>query len=559
MRSAERKILLFGIDGGTFDVIRPLVNKGELPNLSALMGRGVSAELTSTIPPITAPAWSSFMTGKTPAKHGIFHFVGRVHETYAGEALSAADIKAKALWSILSEHGKRSIVVDVPFTYPPTELNGVMISGMGTPSVDHPFTYPASVREDLLRRIPGYRIEDGGLSVADVRANSTRYFDALIADVNQMTDMRTEAVLWLMKEHDWDLFMVVYVLTDRLQHVFWKFMDPTHPDHDPGLAQRYGQVILDAYRKVDRALGRILQEAGEDVTVLVFSDHGFGPMRRFFLLNNWLKKKGLLRLRRTLPWHIRLSRPPLEKILTKLGLGAIARAVPKAVRRLPVPRPWAASKTWYELVDWGRTKAYAAEGLGLNLNLRGRETEGIVDQGEEHEALLQAVTRELYLLTDPDTREPVVDTVAPRDRIYAGPYTSEAPDLLIAMKGLSYIVSCGGVRSRNIYGPAPWSGNHRFEGILIMSGPEVATGVPLKQPRIIDVAPTVLYLLGLPVPRDMDGRVLEEAVSRGILAGRPVSYAEAPEDSPPMPARPTLSAEDDARVREQLQHLGYLS
>lgn len=559
MKSPDQKVLVFGIDGGTFDVIRPLVNKGELPNLSALMGEGVSADLTSTIPPITAPAWVSFMTGKSPGKHGIFHFVGNVHGTYAGNPLSAADIKAKTLWTILSEHGKRCIVVDVPFTYPPAKVNGVMVSGMGTPSLNHSFTYPASIQRDLMQKVPGYRIEDDGISVADVRANSRRYFDALIAEVNEMMDMRTEAVLWLMKEHAWDFFMVVYVLTDRLQHVFWKFMDPTHPDHDPELAKSYGQVIFDAYRKVDAALGRILREAGEDVAVVLFSDHGFGPMRKFFLLNNWLKQKGLLKLKRSLPWRVQVSRPPLEKILTRLGLGAVARRLPPRVRQLSLPRPWRVPRTWEDFVDWSRTKAYAVDTLGLNVNLQGREPQGTVKPGGERDSLLRDIIRELYLLTDPETGERVVDTVAPKESVYTGAHVPEASDLLIGMTGLSYVVSCSGVRSQRVFGPAPWSGNHRFEGILIMRGPEVATGVPLNQPRIVDVAPTVLYFLGLPVPRDMDGRVLEEAVPGEVLTRRPPTYVEVAEHSDPMETSPTLSAEDEARVREQLQHLGYLS
>src|SRR5262245_3347328 len=362
MRTANHKVLVIGIDGGTFDVIRPLIQQGELPNLAALMTAGVSAELSSTIPPITAPAWVSFMTGKNPGKHSIFHFVGHIHRTYTGNILTAADIKAKTLWSILSEHGHRLTLINVPFTYPPMQINGVMVSGFGTPSQDHSFTYPQDLYLELQQRVGDYQIDyDDYWSKASANAEnpSLDFFDELVQSLNYMTDKRTEAVLYLMKEYPWDFFMAVYVLPDRLQHLFWKFMDPSHPDHDPQLAERYSQVISDGYRKVDEAVGRILGGVEDETTVIVLSDHGFGPLHKYFFVNTWLMQQGWLRLKRALRWRFQGTRPPVEHILRKLRLGVLNHFIPGQLGRLKVPIIKKVSKSWEELIDWSSTKAYA--------------------------------------------------------------------------------------------------------------------------------------------------------------------------------------------------------
>jgi predicted AlkP superfamily phosphohydrolase/phosphomutase len=550
------KILIIGIDGGTFDIIRPLVQQGKLPNLAALMTAGASAELSSTIPPITAPAWVSFMTGKNPGKHSVFHFIGNVHKTYSGHAVSATDIKAKTLWSILSEHGKRLVLVNVPVTYPPMKINGGMISGMGTPSEDHLFTYPPDIQYELLQRVKGYTIDSGGIS--NIREASVHSLDQLIQDLCTMTDKRTEAVLYLMEKYEWDFFMVVYILADRLQHFFWRFTDPTHPDHDPKLLQRYGHVIFEGYQKVDDAIGRILKRISGDLTVIVLSDHGFGPLHKYFLVDKWLMQQGLLKLKRTLPWRLQLTHPSIQQILSKLEMNFMAQILPEKMRQLTIPRMKRVPKSLEALIDWGKTKVYFDQ-LGLNINLQGREPQGIVKPGDEFEMLLRELTAELYQLKDPETGEVVVDAVVRKEQVYAGPYIEEAPDLLFSMKGLSYVPSLGGMSSRGIFGPPPWSGNHRFEGILIMQGAEIGRETQLKKARIIDIAPTLLYLFDIPVPRDMDGRVLEESIHPDVLAARPVTYTEFTGQDGAQEAGYLLSVEDEERVRKRLIDLGYLS
>lgn len=554
----NNKIFIFGIDGGTFDIIKPLVHRGDLPNIASLLKVGANSELASTVPPITAPAWVSFMTGKNPGKHGIFHFIGHTHDSYSGKILSASDIKAKSLWSILSEHGKKLILINIPITFPPKEINGILIPGIGTPPDAQSFTYPQGIYDELLYKIGDYKVDYWDERVFNDSNPSKELIDELIENLNYMTLKRTEAALYLTKEYQWDLCMVVYVLTDRLQHLLWGLMDERHPGHDLRLARHFKESIWDGYKKVDEAMGTILREIGDDVSVIVMSDHGFGPLYKSFFVNNWLLQKGFLKLRRTVPWRLQVTRPSVQRILSKLRLGFLTGFFPEKVNRFSVPKLKMVPKRWADLIDWTKTKVYAADTLGVSINMKGREPHGIIGQGEEFEALLQKVEEELYSLRDPETGELVVDEVARKEKVYSGQYTGEAADLLFAMKDLSYLPYPGRIDSKMLFGkPANnWSGTHRFNGILILKDPRIKRDFTLSRSSILDIAPTILYLFGLPVPKDMDGCVLGEAFFNQVLDEEPVVFSEVKNLAEGV--EEDRSAKEEEQVRKHLANLGYL-
>lgn len=555
--SRKKKILIIGIDGGTFDIIRPLVQQGDLPNIAALMKAGVSSELVSTVPPVTAPAWVSFMTGKNPGKHSIFHFFGHTHDTYPCKPLSAADIKTETLWSILSECGKQLILLNVPITYPPTKINGIMIPGIGTPPGSQNFTYPPDIYQELLREIGDYQV-DYWDDVLDGKDISPARLSNLIENLNHMTEKRTDAVLYLTKKYNWDLCMVVYVLTDRLQHLFWRFMDTSHPNHDPELAKLFGQTILDGYRKVDEAIGKILREIDDDATVIVMSDHGFGPLHKSFFINQWLIREGLLKLKTALPWRFQTTNPSIQRILTKLRLGPLTGIIPSKLLRLTVPKIGIVRKRWDEIVDWSKTKAYASDPIGIRVNLKGRESEGIVNPGEEYETLISNLEEKLYQICDPVTGEKIVDNVARKEHIYSGAYVNEAKDLLFVMKGLAYLPHPAISKSKELFGKPEnmWSGTHRFNGILIMKGPEIKPLASSLDTRITDIAPTILHLFNKSVPKDMDGSVIEKAFYPDYMEANPVTYDE--RDRQEHISEKALSEGDEEKVRKHLESLGYL-
>ena len=267
------KVLIVGWDGATFDVIHPLLAKGKLPNLARLMQTGAWGTLHSIIPPVTPGAWTSFFTGKNPGKHGIYDFQDLDPTTYQFTPVRTDRHREKTLWQLLGEQGLRSIILDVPYTYPPQPLNGWMLTGYGSPRTpDTVLTYPPTLAEQL----PPELREEIRL------AQPTHRFDrspAFVAECAQIMAGRQKLLHHLITQEAWDLFMVVFSITDNLAHVFWTYYDPAHPNFHKSEALAYREAFLNAYITCDQLLGELMDRAGPDTITLVISDHGFGSVR----------------------------------------------------------------------------------------------------------------------------------------------------------------------------------------------------------------------------------------------------------------------------------------
>jgi predicted AlkP superfamily phosphohydrolase/phosphomutase len=502
------KVIIIGLDGATFDLMKPWVDEGKLPRLGKLMESGVWDNLRSVIPSISGPAWVSFMTGRNPGKHGILGFT-----TYAdqdekqAQLISSLHVKHETLWQVLSSHGKRVGVMNVPVTYPPQKINGFLISGFMTPPSATVFTYP----EELKQSIPDYRIGiRRGWQSEDGSGHMRKFQDELIARrFHDIAERRTAAAMKLMSQWKPDFFMVVFKGTDEMQHLFWGKED----------------ILLDYYRKIDRSIASILAESGRDSNVFIISDHGFGPAAtRLFATSAWLQQTGLLKRKRDLKTTLLHTASHLASELNRRT---------RFAKRLPAGSIAAAAEALSEGIDWQRTKAYCRRlsGIaGVNINLRGREPQGIVEPGQEYEQLRDKVIRKLRSLKDPQTGEMVMSEVYRNNEIYWGPKLNKVPDIIGVPNPRYYVHSS--LFSTSIFSDcSPRNpGQHwaQLNGILIASGPDIKAGEKIEGARLIDVAPTVLHMMGLPVPKDMDGRVLKEVFKEeSEPAQRTVEYEEA--------------------------------
>lgn len=551
----KNKVIIIGIDGGTFDVIRPMVARGELPVLASLMEKGVWGELESTIPPDTAPAWVSMMTGVNPGKHGIFFFLDKLHNNARnGRSLGSGDIKFPPLWSILSMGKKEVIFINVPFTYPPMEVNGIVISGMLVPNSATVISYPPNVYTDLVNKLGEYKIDDWSPEMVGVKRSKIHsHYDKIIEGLSLVTEKREKATLMLLEEKPWDFAMVVFTSVDRLQHLFWKFMNLSPDGYNPELLKKYHDVIYDGYRQVDKAIGKIIEKAGKDTTVVIASDHGFGPLEKHFFTNIWLEEIGLLKRKKGISrkkYTMQLTN--LHRVLRKIIPDA---AVPNWIKRIPIPIPHIQDRDRSELINWQETKAYANP-CGININLKGREPYGIVEPGKEMEALLAFIQAQFYKLKDESESNDVKipDWIYRKEEIYRGDYVKEAADLYFSMKDRSYLPDTRISVNVKFNRPSLGSGMHRRNGIFIMSGPLCRKSDSIK-PRMIDITPTVLYLMGLPIFEEMDGRVLEEAIDPTYLKSYPVKVVSSVEYSS---KGSTYSVEDEEKIAEGLKGLGYL-
>jgi predicted AlkP superfamily phosphohydrolase/phosphomutase len=555
-RGDRSRVLVLGLDGATYDLLRPWFEQGELPNLRHLVERGATGELTTVIPPYTPVAWPSIMSGKNPGKHGVFDFMYRDRDQ-AGFEISfynRSHVDAKFIWQIVGDQGRKVGVINIPMTYPPEPVNGFMITGLMTPP-DAAFTYPLDLANELEREVGGYLITERNLYTSDL--------DALLAELLHVVERRAATVDYLLRAKDWDLCIVVFTSTDVAQHQFWKFIDPTHPDYTPKGAERYGDAILRVFRQIDGQLPRLLAHLNDDDYIVLMSDHGFGTLHNFIYANSILAELGLLCFKHTpwtllLTWLFKMGLTPLNvyRIMHRLNLGsANDRRQRQKVRNL-----MKLAFLSFDDVDWSRTKAYALGNFGqLYLNLKGREPEGIIEPGAEYKRVREEIKQQLADFRDPRSGKQVLGRILTKDEVYAGEHFEEAPDLLyFPADEQDMVFGKYEFGSRTVVEPAfATSGQHKLNSIFAAIGPRIRPGSTVNHGQVLDLAPTLLYMLGLPIPRDMDGRVLTEVFEKPFVDQYPATYSEPTDEHPT--CEENFSAEEEELIRERLQDLGYLA
>jgi predicted AlkP superfamily phosphohydrolase/phosphomutase len=563
------KVLIVGLDSATFDLARPWIDEGKLPSLAALMKNGAWGGLASVVPPITPPAWTSFMTGKNPGKHGIFHFLEASPGRYGLRYLNAGSRRAKTIWRILSDAGYAVGTINIPFTYPPEQLSGFQISGMDTPSEKSSFIYPPELRSELEGLLGRFKLDLRylGYMTTDPRRHE------VLAEMEKLDRQWLGASLYLMRKHPADVMMVTFMSIDTVQHYFWQYMDRNHHLHDSAAAKHFGDAILRVYQRLDDAIGQLLRETSSGTSVFIVSDHGGGPTSdRVVYLNRYLAHLGLLYYRED-------KSSALEKLRKKIVRGSytlLRNALSSGQKsflayKLPALRKrFETAFTSFSQIDWTRTKAYCSEVLAsppsIWINLKGVKPFGIVERGE-YESLLEFIRSKLRELKDPRTNEPVIKRIFRRDEIFHGPFSSEAADLILDWWEESEFSTSPSfpedterpaveICERKPSKGSEWGGTHRRDGILIAQGKPFKKGTEIHGAQLIDLAPTLLYLLGQPVPEDMDGLVLRDLFEPAFLLQNPTRSGGSADFEGGQAAQ--YSEEEAAIVEERLAALGYI-
>jgi predicted AlkP superfamily phosphohydrolase/phosphomutase len=556
----SKKVLFIGLDGSTFDVLDPLMQKGLMPRLEAFIGQGVRGWLETTIPPITPTAWVSWMTGKNPGKHGVFEFLLRRKGSAAmpDQPVSARARDGLPFWDVLGQMGKRAIVTNMPCTYPPTMVNGLMVADFLTPRGRRDFTYPESLLEEVESRFGPYQ-----LYITEVYAPGK--VDNILNQLFDELKYKTQVNRYLMEQYDWDVFATHYWGTDRFQHELWHLLDESHPFFDRKEHDAYVGRIHEYWHAVDATLGELFDAVGPETTVYLGSDHGFGPIKKFLCFNVWLIEEGLLVLKRDA--MTRFKRALFKLGLTpdlayrsamKMGLAHLRLSVGVS-NRSSLMKLANALMLSLEDVDWSRTVAFSKGNYGqIFINLKGREASGIVEPGAEYERVLTEVSGKLRALTDPETGQPLIGPVWRREDLYTGPHIDEAPDLQflpadMSNKPLGTLDLTSNKFITPVYGN---SGDHRMHGIFLGRGPELRRGAKVEGARIIDYAPTILHSFGVEVPADMDGRVLEEVFTDEYMQQNPVRLTDAAFAETEKAG--AMTDEESDEIRERLRGWGYL-
>lgn len=503
------RVLLIGLDGADPELTAQWMKEGRLPHLQALAAQGTFSPLQGVTPPVTFPAWTTCVTGVNPGSHGITDFTEMVHGEYAIRFLNSTDRKAPALWNILSDAGKRVCVLGVPGTWPPESVNGIFVSGFDSPvadSVDRSCVYPPEAWD----RVRGWRFAP----FQEHRITPEWYGKALGALKDTIRE-RTDIACRLLREEPWDFFMVVFGEADTASHHFWPLEDAHSPRRNSDCVE-LDHPIRNIYEHLDAAVGALLEAADEEVLVVIVSDHGFGGAGiETVHLNNFLAEHGWLRYGAVA--ESRLKRLAL-RWLPAYGRGRIFRWFRGAAAH-------AESRDRFGGIDWAHTRAWSDEldyFPSVHLNLAGREPQGIVP-----ETTYKETVQELCTLLETFSS---ISRAIPRTKVYTGPWTNRAPDILIELAWKNgYRYSCTrdkgtvprGLSRHSIetLHPYNWpggkeqgnSGVHRNPALLIINQP-----IHRETPSLMDIAPTVLQHLSVPVPI-MEGASLFDMGSRNSM------------------------------------------
>jgi len=499
------KIIVIGVDGATLDLMKSWMDEGKLPMFAKIQKQGVYGDLQSTTPYYSAPAWVSMVTGCNPGKHGIYDFF--CTDTFSKKIINSRYRKTQAIWNILTSAGHKSIVVNVPGTYPPEKMNGIMITGLLTPSPDSEFTYPKNIKKDLVKgKLGEYELEQ--VAVDDIPKNlSARYTPEKFAkQINEITTSHAKVTMNLMKRHEWDFTMVVFRGTDDVQHLLWERKD----------------LILSCYRTADDYIGKMMEQHPDAIFIIV-SDHGFGKPQKYFYVNNALYNAGYLKT-------ISDPRLNLSTFMTKLfGMTSrfIFHLVPiRKLVRSSIGRKFILSGGSSSNIDFSRTKAFyhSVCSRGIRINLKEKYKQGIIDK-KEYEKTREELIIFLKNIKDPETGKTIVKNIYKWEEIYGKNAVNDpldiifdleeeygAQELLHPPEDQQYVFQSKNELMSILSKPGfyDWMGDHRPNGIFFMYGKNIKSNKKIDA-SIVDIVPTILSAMGVPIPNNIDGKVIVDA------------------------------------------------
>ena len=530
--------VVIGLDGSAWQLLDPLIEDGTMPRLGELRRRGAGGILKSTIPPVTPPAWTSAVTGVNPGRHGIYGFHRGNAQHEHPEMMHSGHVRSATVWEMVNAQGMKAGIFNLPLTYPPQELDGWMVSGFMTPGIGERltgFAYPAGVEEEIHSCEPDYVIE--------IKANQEQDYkdDALARRALSAVKQRLAVLQKLLETHPTEIVFSVLETPDRLQHLYYRYMDPNEEPYDSPAGRAIRPAVSECFKVMDDIIG-LLVDYSSGGGVIVCSDHGFTAWEASVHTNRLLEQWGYLKLK-------------MSGRLMRTGAGG--KAVHLARRVLPVEVRRRARQRSGAAIDWAGTKAFATVYYqqGVFVNLVGREPFGTVSE-DDYDEVRNDIAERFARLRGPDGRL-VTDKVWRREDAFSGDAVEGAPDLMFEVRDSRWQLDDELHHAREITDHLDLPrGGHHPDGVVVVAGPGVRPGGTIHG-SIMDVTPTLLYLAGLKVPDGLDGSVLTDAfdpahiVRHPVETTAPVARRERDESSPYTP-------EEERIIEEELKGLGYI-
>jgi len=546
----KRKVLIIGIDGGSWDVLRPAMEEGYMPYLKSLVKQGASGILGSTIPAITPAAWGSFQTGMNPGKTGVLHF-SLFDRDNTRNKLVSSQMLTKTIWEAASFYEKKVCVINVPMTYPPKKVNGFIVSGLLTPSKESNFTYPPNFKDELNETIPEYQILN--LDRCETINLSKSSVTKIIKQMVRALSARVALAKYLFfKKGSFDLAMVHFQASDVIQHRLWGIMDEKSPLYNPNLREI---IFNQFYKNLDASIQEISQDFNtmnkyDSCAVFIVSDHGFQGHRKQFMLNNFLAQEGLFT-----PAYVESRYQVLRNIFYSLRHSRFIKMIKRhAPSHFIDTLRSALGSSLIPSFNRDKTKAFA---FGTIFQ------EGFIyiTDSDNREGIIKEIKDKLEKVIEPYSGKPIIKSIFRKEEVYAGYKMTLMPDLVvIATEGVSIkgAHTADGQLFKDI-NQHKHLGIHHRDGIFAVSGENIQKDLNVAA-DIVDIAPTILFYLGLPVDREMDGKILTNIFTDGFLQqNQPKFYNEEMySELEDKPSKNSFNQDDEQMIGQRLKDLGYI-
>lgn len=479
------KFLVLGLDGATWNLIKPWIKKGKLPTLKKIIGDGVSGDLLSSIPPVTMPSWKCYSTGKNPGKFGVYWWMNVDIQKRRFVVNNSTSFKSKEIWDYLGKNDFKCGIIGMPTTYPPKKVNGFMVSEFCP--YNYNFTYPHKLEKQIKEKFNYEAV------FSDFHGENP---DKVLNKIKYLIKQRFEVAKFLAEKYSPDFLNLTIFHIDNVQHYYWKYMEENN--------KSYGHVLEDFWILIDREIRSFIHKyCDENTYIFIISDHGFTKMRALFNIAPLLLKN---------KWTVLTKKYQIVLILRKIGLNTekILKIIDK-LNKIPIlskiflNRKKMVSLTLEQFIDWDRSRIISPSWGLLYINRK------IFKSDEEYISFINSVKSNIEKIRDPITKERVVERVYTKD-IYSGEFSSKAPDLIIQTVPGYLVIQRFDWSNVFIHEPqeSGWSGVHTMNGIFVAKGPRIKKGIKIDGAKIYDIAPTILHIFGLPIPNEMDGRVLKE-------------------------------------------------
>jgi len=532
----DKKILIISMDGMPWSVLNPLIDSDVMPNLKNIIRDGCASDLLSVIPPVTAPAWVSFMTGKNPHKHCVFDFFTYDRSSNKVSLVNSTNIRSETIWDILSKNNKKVVVMNLPMMYPPPEVNGVVVSGFDTPAPEAEYTYPKDVKDRILSIWSDYKPSMDIWSVTDVELKTIEYLEKIIESIK----LRVDVGKYFMSELDWDLFMIHFQEFDFLFHAMWSRVEKSIKSNSN---DEISNKIREVFSVTDALLGELFALAEKhNAVIFILSDHGFGPHKAKIFPNYILKKNRYLHLNRRagilnkIKWHIKsylFSRNIVPLIILYKKIKALFVLLFKSKNR-----SWkrvGLNVRKFDNIDWNKTKA-----IVVNANQY-----GLLYINHQSKLVKDNLIDMFKNLADRSGKPLIKNVLTPEQAYGTAGGRCDVPDLILIPED-GYSVS--NAVSETLMSWSDSSGIHTDRGILIVNGVDIQN--IKNNPKLIDIAPTILYLFGIDIPEDMDGEVLFELPGRRVRYSKSGAYTDR--------KLYVYSKNEEEDIKRRLKDIGYL-